>query len=75
MAGILQRKASLRVGLHGSYRPAAESKRLESLKSSIEREGYSSAQLVRDTPDLPEFKADGQLSTLPGPQKRGNLQD
>jgi len=56
MAGILQRKASLRVGIYGSYHPAAELKRLESLKSSIRREGYSSAQLVRDTPDLPEFK-------------------
>ncbi len=56
MAGILRRKASLTVGLYGSYHPAAELKRLESLKSSIKSEGYSSVQLVREMPDLPEFK-------------------
>jgi len=56
MAGILQRKASLRIGIYGSYYPAAELRRLQSLKASIKKEGYSSAQLVRDIPDLPEFK-------------------
>ena len=56
MVGILRRKASLRIGVYGSYYPAAELKRLESLKESIKKEGYSSIQLVRDIPDLPQFK-------------------
>jgi hypothetical protein len=56
MAGILERKASLRIGLYGSYYPAAELKRLESLRNSIKRDGYSSIRLVRDMPDLPDFK-------------------
>ncbi len=56
MAGILQRKASLRIGVYGSYYPTTELRRLESVKDSIKSEGYSSVQLARDIPDLPEFK-------------------
>ena len=56
MSGILQRKPSLKVGIYGSYYPVAELRRLQSLKSSVKREGYTSVQLVKDMPNLPEFK-------------------
>ena len=56
MSGILQRKPSLRIGIYGSYYPPAELKRLQSLRNSIRRDGYSQAQLVKDLPNLPEFK-------------------
>jgi hypothetical protein len=56
MSGILQRKPSLRIGLYGSYYPPTELKRLQALKNSIKGEGYSLIVLVKDMPDLPEFK-------------------
>ena len=56
MSGILQQKPSLKIGIYGSYYPPAELKRLQSLKNSIRRQGYSLVKLVRDMPDLSEFK-------------------
>jgi hypothetical protein len=56
MSSILERKPSLRIGVYGSYHPPTELKRLTSLRDAIKREGYSSVQLVKDIPDLPEFK-------------------
>jgi len=58
MAGILQRRSSLKIGVYGSYHPRSELRRLESLSESLRREGYSQTYLVRDLPDLPEFKDD-----------------
>ena len=56
MSGILQRKPSLKIGIYGSYYPPAELKRLQSLKNSIKSEGYSLVKLVKDVPNLAEFK-------------------
>jgi len=56
MAGILQRRSSLKIGIYGSYYPRLELRRLESLSRSLRHEGYSKAYLVKDLPDLPEFK-------------------
>jgi len=58
MAGILERKSSLKVGLYGSYYPRSELERLESLRDSLKNEGYPQTYLVKDLPDLPEFKDD-----------------
>jgi hypothetical protein len=71
MAGILRRKASLKIGIYGSYYPAAEFRRLQSLKNSIKKEGYSSAQLVKDIPELPEFKDEMDKSIFS--MKRSNV--
>jgi len=58
LAGILQRKPSLKIGIYGSYYPQSEPKRLESLRESLKEEGYSQTYLVKDLLDLPEFKDD-----------------
>lgn len=58
MDGILQRKPSLKIGIYGSYYPRSELKRLESLSESLKSDGYLQTYLVKDLPDLPEFKDD-----------------
>ncbi len=73
MAGILERKASLRVGIYGSHYPAAELSRLRSLKNSIKKEGYSLVQLVKDMPDLPEFKDEMDKSIFSVKKSNVNL--
>lgn len=56
MAGILRHRPSLKVGIYGSYHPKSEQRRLESLRDSLRRDGYSRSYLVKDLPDLPEFR-------------------
>lgn len=58
MAGILERKPSLKIGIYGSYHPRSELKRLESLRESLKNQGYAQTYLVKDLPSLPEFKDD-----------------
>ncbi len=44
--------------IYGSYHPRSELKRLESHRESLKDEGYSQTYLVKDLPDLAEFKDD-----------------
>lgn len=56
LAVILGRKPALKVGIYGSYHPESEAKRLERLRDHLKRDGYTQTYLVRDLPDLPQFK-------------------
>lgn len=56
MAQILRCKPSLKVGIYGSYYPRSELERLERLRDAVRREDYSQAYMVKDLPDLPQFR-------------------
>ncbi|MDV3277903.1 MAG: hypothetical protein LYZ69_05490 [Nitrososphaerales archaeon] len=56
LAMILGRKPSLKVGIYGSYHPESEARRLKQLRDRLKRDGYAQTYLVRDLPDLSQFK-------------------
>lgn len=73
LAEILQRKASLKIGVYGSYYPAAELRRLEWLRDALKNEGYTQTYLVKDLPDLTDFRDDFDKSVFALERSNMNL--
>ncbi|MCL4437273.1 MAG: hypothetical protein M1503_08250 [Thaumarchaeota archaeon] len=73
LAEILHRKASLKIGVYGSYYPAPELRRLERLRDALKSEGYTQTYLVKNLPDLTDFRDDFDKSVFALERSNVNL--
>ena len=73
LSEILERKASLKVAVYGSYYPTGELRRLERICDSLKSEGYVQTYLVKDLADLPDFRDDFDKSIFSLERSNVNL--